>query len=44
MQKLNETTKSTLDVLAYVQQLTNDVDRLYGEECDGSKEDIVCDE
>ena len=45
MQKIDEITKNTLDVLVYVQQLTNDVDRLYPKEkCDDTEKSIVPDE
>ena len=45
MPNVDEVTRNTLDVLVYVQQLTNDVDKLYPrKECDDSKEDIVSDE
>lgn len=44
MPEIDETTKNTLDVLVYVQQLVNDVDRLYRKEDNGTEENVICDE
>ena len=44
MPQIDEVTRNTLDVLVYVQQLVQDIDRLHRKDENGTEEDIVCDE